>query len=211
MSMTILGLMIATGLISYKGFNDYTFFNQYKFNISEVKNKKDYLRLISSGFLHADFQHLIFNLLSLYFFANVVENTMGIIGFLIIYFGSIIFGNLFSLFLYKDQPWYSSIGASGGVSGVIFTAIALSPNEISVNFLPGWIFGTLYFAYSIYMMLHAKNKDNIGHSAHLGGAMIGMIAVLITSPQIIVENALYIGIMSAPLLYMFYMIYQNKK
>ena len=76
------------------------------------------------------------------------------------YLGSIVIGNLFSLYLYKRQSWYSAIGASGGVSGILFAAVAYAPNQIEVNFLPGYIFGALYFGYSVYMMLNPRPHDN---------------------------------------------------
>ena len=83
------------------------------------------------------------------------------------YLGSIVIGNLFSLYLYKRQSWYSAIGASGGVSGILFAAVAYAPNEIEVYFLPGYIFGALYFGYSVYMMLNPRPHDNIGHAASI--------------------------------------------
>jgi membrane associated rhomboid family serine protease len=76
-------------------------------------------------------------MLTLYFFAPIVLYVYGVSGFLLVYLGSIVIGNLFSLYLYKRQSWYSAIGASGGVSGILFAAVAYAPNEIEVNFLPG--------------------------------------------------------------------------
>ncbi len=93
-----------------------------------------------------------------------------------------ILGNLFSLQIYQKQPWYSAIGASGAVSGIIFASIAMAPNEISVNFLPGWLFGTLYFGYSVYMMLNPKQWDNLGHAAHLGGAFFRIGILYCSAP-----------------------------
>ena len=142
MRMTLAGLVIIaiTAIFSYRGFNEPLFFEQYKFSVGAIRQKREYYRLISSGFLHADWMHFIFNMLSLYFFQGIVSAAFGAGGFLIIYFGSMLLGNAFSLFLYKDQPWYSAIGASGAVSGVIFAAIALNPDGISVNFLPALFF-----------------------------------------------------------------------
>ncbi|MDN5396141.1 MAG: rhomboid family intramembrane serine protease, partial [Chryseobacterium sp.] len=174
-------------------------------------NRKEYIRLISSAFLHADFMHLFFNMLSLYFFQGVVTSFFGNIGFVIIYFGSMILGNLFSLMIYKKQPWYSAIGASGAVSGVIFASIAMAPNEISVNFLPGWLFGTLYFGYSVYMMLNPKQWDNLGHAAHLGGAFFGLVYSITLHPQQAMSNILYLGAMSLPLIYLGYEIFVRKR
>lgn len=211
MNPIVIAIIAITCIISYMGLNDMRLFEKYKFNVAAINNKKEYFRLISSAFLHADFMHLFFNMLSLYFFQGVVTAFFGNIGFLIIYFGSLILGNIFSLMIYKNQPWYSAIGASGAVSGIIFASIAMAPNEISVNFLPGWLFGTLYFGYSVYMMLNPKQWDNLGHSAHLGGAFFGLVYSIVMHPQLALSNILFLGIMSLPLAYLAYQIFVNKK
>lgn len=211
MSPIVLIIIAITCVVSYLGLNDTRIFEKYKFNVSAINNRKEYFRLISSAFLHADFMHLFFNMLSLYLFQEAVTLFFGNIGFLIIYFGSLLLGNLFSLLIYKNQPWYSAIGASGAVSGIIFASIAMAPNEISVNFLPGWLFGTLYFGYSVYMMLNPKQWDNLGHSAHLGGAFFGLVYSIILHPQLAMSNLLFLGIMSLPLIYLAYQIFINKK
>lgn len=204
-------IIAITCVFSYMGFNNTLLFEKYKFNVGAIVNRKEYIRLISSAFLHADFMHLFFNMLSLYFFQGVVVHFFGEIGFLIIYFGSMILGNLFSLQIYQKQPWYSAIGASGAVSGIIFASIAMAPNEISVNFLPGWLFGTLYFGYSVYMMLNPKQWDNLGHAAHLGGAFFGLIYSIVLHPQLAMSNIVYLGVMSLPLIYLGYQIFVRKR
>ncbi|WBV53443.1 rhomboid family intramembrane serine protease [Chryseobacterium gambrini] len=211
MSPIVLVIIAVTCIVSYMGLNNAVMFEKYKFSVSAINNRKEYFRLISSAFLHADFMHLFFNMLSLYFFQGAVILFFGNIGFLILYFGSMILGNLFSLLIYKNQPWYSAIGASGAVSGIIFASIAMAPNEISVNFLPGWLFGTLYFSYSVYMMLNPNRNDNIGHSAHLGGAFFGLIYAVANQPQAAIENSMYLGIMSLPLIYLGYEIFVKKR
>ena len=208
-------IILATCAISYKGFNDRLFFEKYKFNVSSILYKKEQVRLISSGFLHSDWIHLFFNMLSLYFFQDIVNQFFGTIGFLLIYFGSMILGNIFSLMIYKNQPWYSAIGASGAVSGIIFSAIAMYPElRIAIFFIPitGWIFGFLYFGYSVYMMLNPKQWDNMGHSAHLGGAIFGILYAFIFHTEYVIENIYYILIMSIPLIYLaFHILNKNKK
>ncbi|MCW3161102.1 rhomboid family intramembrane serine protease [Chryseobacterium oryctis] len=215
MNPIILAIIAVTCIISYQALNDIRLFEKYKFNVAAIKNKKEYIRLISAGFLHADFTHLFFNMFTLFFFAPIVVQGFGNIGFLIIYLGSIFLGNLFSLFLYQKQPWYSAIGASGGVSGVLFSAIAMLPNiELYFFFIlpiKGYVFGLLYFAYSVYMMLNPKQYDNIGHAAHLGGAFFGLVYAIANQPERAMENALYIGIMALPLIYLSYEIFINKR
>ena len=201
MSNSFIIILIATIAMSYYGFNNATFFNRYMFNVGAVQ-KGDYVRLISSGFLHANWEHLIFNMISLFFFYEVVTDSMGELLFVLIYFGSMLLGNVFSLQIYKRQSYYSAIGASGAVSGIIFTAIALYPKAIKVNFLPGWLFGALYFGYSVFMMFNPQKGDNLGHTAHIGGALFGLAVVVLYAPTIVVHNALYLGIMALPLVYM---------
>ena len=215
--MNILILIIAiTAIISFVAPNGSANFEKYKFNVGAIQNRKEYIRLLSAGFLHADLMHLIFNMMTLYFFGPIVVEGFGNIGFLIVYFGSILLGNIFSLFLYQKQPWYSAIGASGGVSGILFASIAMIPAlKIYIFFIPigipGFIFGLLYFSYSVYMMLNPKQHDNIGHAAHLGGAFFGLIYAIALAPGKAMENSMYIGIMALPLIYLSYEIFVKKK
>lgn len=215
--MNIIILIIAiTAIISFIAFNNKEIFEKYKFNVGAILHRKEYVRVLSAGFLHADIMHLLFNMMTLYFFGPVILEGFGNIGFLIIYFGSILLGNIFSLFIYQKQPWYSAIGASGGVSGILFAAIAMMPN-IGIYFffipipIPGFIFGLLYFSYSVYMMLNPKQWDNLGHAAHLGGAFFGLVYAVILQPESAIEHSLFIGIMSLPLIYLAYEIFIRKR
>lgn len=201
----------ATSLI---GFNNQFVFQRYQFHIGAIRHDKQYIRLLSSAFLHADMMHLFFNMFTLYFFSRIIAVVYGVWLFLALYFAAILAGNLFTLWLYKNRPSYSAIGASGGVSGVLFATVALVPLEnLYVFFIPmtSWIFATLYFAYSVTMMLRPRQWDNTGHAAHLGGAVCGMAFIGILTPMAYVINGLYIGIMSLPLLYLAYEILINKK
>ena len=217
MNIVLLIIIIATCIISYIGFQQPEFFQKYKFEVGSIQRRKEYIRLLSEGFLHGDWLHLILNMYVLYAFAPFVIQVFGIVGFLIIYFGSIILGNLFCLYVYKNVPFYSAIGASGGVSGLIFAAVILDPVNIKLGILfipvaiPGFIFGALYFGYSVYMMLNPRANDNIGHAAHLGGAFFGLLYGVAIFPELAMRNALYIGIMALPLLYLAYEIFIKKK
>lgn len=216
MSPVLIIIIAATAIISYIAFNNQAIFEKYKFNVGAILHNKEYVRLISAGFLHADMTHLFFNMFTLYIFGPIVVEAFGAFGFLLVYFGSIILGNVFSLYLYKNQSWYSAIGASGGVSGILFASIAMIPDLGLYLFfipiaIPGYIFGFGYFAYSVYMMLNPRQNDNIGHAAHLGGAFFGLVYAIAIQPERAVENALYIGILSLPLLYMAYQVFVKKK
>ncbi len=219
MNPVLLTIIASTCIISFMAFNNQALFDKYKVNVGAILRNKEYIRLFSAGFLHADLMHLLLNMYVLYSFSQPIFEDFGTAGFLIIYFGSILLGNLFSLYLYKSQSWYSAIGASGGVSGIIFASVALYPDLIKIGIiflpsefsLPGYIFGLLYFGYSVYMMLNPKSGDNIGHAAHLGGAFFGLVYTVATYPEVALENAFFLGIMSLPLIYMAYQVFINKK
>jgi membrane associated rhomboid family serine protease len=216
MNSILLIIIAVTAIVSYIGFSNISIFEKYKFNVGPILHKKEYVRLISAGFLHADFMHFLFNMMTLYFFGPIVVQAFGDVGFFLVYFISILLGNLFSLYLYKSQSWYSAIGASGGVSGILFASIAMIPDlGIYLFFIPipipGYIFGFLYFSYSVYMMLNPKENDNTGHAAHLGGAFFGLIYAVVLQPEKALENALFLVIMALPLMYLSYQVFVVKK
>ncbi|AOW19889.1 rhomboid family intramembrane serine protease [Urechidicola croceus] len=211
MSKVVLFIIVANVLFSLKGFNDQLFFNKNKFQIGAIKNG-EYLRMLTSGFLHVDPKHLLFNMITLYFFGDNVVNILGLWKFLLIYFGSLIFGGLFSLSYHKDDLYYSAVGASGAVMGVIYAAIMLYP-DMALGFIffpffdiPGYIFGLGYLLYSIYGM---KNSvGNIGHSAHLGGAIGGFALTLLLFPDVLSQNTKMVIILGIPILLLF--IFEKK-
>ena len=211
MSYILLITIAITAVISFIGFQNPNIFEKYKFNVADIQQRKEYIRLLSAGFLHADLMHLFFNMLTLFFFAPVVISYFDVVGFLIIYLGSILLGNLFSLYIYRKQGWYSAIGASGGVSGILFAAVSLDPVNISVNFIPGFLFGALYFGYSVYSMLNPRQHDMVGHAAHLGGAFFGLVYSVVIAPQLAISNGIYLLIMALPLLYLAYEIIIRKR
>ena len=127
-------LIIVTVLFSYAGFSNGSFFNRYEFEIEKNLIYREYRRLISSGFLHVGWTHLILNMLSLYAFYGSVESSLGSIFLLLVYFTSLVGGNLFALYIHRNHGNYSAVGASGAVSGIIFAAIALFPG-IRIGFL----------------------------------------------------------------------------
>ena len=199
--ITGLVLIIANTAVSYKGFTSQQFFDTYKFEVDKILVNKDYKRLLTSGFLHVGWAHLIFNMISLYAFSGTIENELGNGQFLVIYFASLLGGSLFSLLIHKQHGDYSAVGASGAVSGVIFASIALFPG-VGIGFfflpfsIPGWLFGIVYVGFSLYGI--KSKKDNIGHEAHLGGALAGMAAALCMQPYALAENYITILIIAVP-------------
>lgn len=195
----VLILIVANVLASVKGFGDVAFFEKFKFQIGKIQAGEK-LRIITSGFLHADWIHLGFNMYTLWLFGGIVAKNFGNINFLLVYFASLIAGSLYSLNYHKNKSYYSAVGASGAVSGIVFSAILLEPSlelmmlPIPIP-LPGYVFGIGYLVYSIYGM---KNQlGNIGHSAHLGGAIGGYVLTLLLKPGVLGNNTLMIGIMGA--------------
>ncbi|MBC7522963.1 MAG: rhomboid family intramembrane serine protease [Flavobacterium sp.] len=201
-----------TAVISFKGFNDFVFFRKYEFHVGSIRAGEQ-IRMISSGFLHADISHLVFNMLSLYFFAPVVLQNFGNWNFLVIYFGSLLFGSMLTLLFHKDDYNYRAIGASGAVTGIIYAAILLNPfMSIFLFFIPipipAYLFGIGYLFYSIYGM-KAKN-DNIGHTAHFGGAIGGYVLTLLKDPVLITENTWIVILLALPILILFVLAKQGK-
>ena len=187
---TLLVIIIVNVLVSIKGFSDQLFFDKYKFQIGAIK-RGEKLRMVSSAFLHVDYLHLILNMYVLYIFAPQIILNLGIIKFLIIYIGSLLAGSFYTMSFHKNELYYSAVGASGAVAGVIYAAILLNPDMRLIMFplpipIPGYIFGIGYLLYSIYGM---KNQiGNIGHSAHLGGAMGGYVFTLLVFPEIFLHS-----------------------
>jgi len=206
----VLLIIIANIAVSFKGFKDKVFFEQYKFQIGPIV-KGEKLRLLASGFLHVDQSHLFFNMLTLYFFADPVINYIGIPKFLAVYFGSLLAGNLFALNFHKKEPYYSAVGASGAVMGVLYAAIMLNPGMNLYMFfipipIPAYIFGVGYLLYSIFGM--KKQWGNIGHSAHIGGAIGGYVLSILFYPSILANNKLIVILLAVPIVLMF--IFKDK-
>jgi membrane associated rhomboid family serine protease len=200
-NQAVLFIIIANVLVSMKGFKDYSFLNKYKFQVNRILAGEK-IRTITSGFLHVDWMHLGFNMYALYLFGSIVTSNLGIPNFLIIYFGSLFTGSLYSLHFHKKEPYYSAVGASGAVSGIIYASILLYPEmELFLLFIPvpipGYIFGVGYLLYSIYGM--KKQLGNVGHSAHLGGAMGGFALTLILKPALFSTNTLMVVLLAIPI------------
>lgn len=205
-----LSLIIVTTnfAISWKGLQDSSFFNRYNFDVERILVSKQYIRLISSGFLHVSWAHLFFNMLSLCLFSFYLEPALYPLSYLVLYFGSLLGGNLLSLYLHRHNPPYSAAGASGAVSGVIFACIALFPGMnihlFGLLSIPGWVYGLGYVLYAIYG-IKSKN-DNIGHDAHLGGGLIGLLIACLISPQILLTNTATIVTILVPAIFFIYLI-----
>lgn len=200
-----IAVIIVNVLVSLKGFNDRQFFERYKFGVGAINaGQKD--RMLTSGFLHVDISHLFFNMFTLYFFANVVIAYFGPVQFIIIYIISLLAGSLLALLFHKDEPFYSAVGASGAVTGILYAAILLEPGmQLGLMFipipLPAYVIGIGYLLYSIYGM--KKRIGNIGHTAHFGGAIGGYITTLLFKPDLLVTDTLMVILLAIPIIILF--------
>ena len=207
LSLVTIVIIVANVIISMKGFNDFSFFEKYKFNVGAI-NRGEKIRMFSSGFLHVDTSHLFFNMFTLYIFADKVVWHLGNFNFIVVYVVSLILGSLLSLYFHKNEYQYSAVGASGAVTGILYSAILLEPNmSLFMVFIPipipAYVFGIGYLLYSIYGM---KNRvGNIGHDAHFGGAIGGYITTLILFPSLFRTNMLMIGLLAIPIIILFAM------
>ncbi|MEZ4829749.1 MAG: rhomboid family intramembrane serine protease [Bacteroidia bacterium] len=183
-------LILINVYVSYQGFSQLKslFEDRYIFDVDRILIDRDYKRLVTSGFLHGGWAHLLLNMYSLYIFSAALGTPyigLGILPYLFLYFISLVGGNLTALFVHRNHGDYRALGASGAVSGVMFAAIVIFPGmEISFIYPPipiaGWVFALGYVLISIYGS--AVRLGNIGHEAHLGGAVTGMIAGIIFRP-----------------------------
>ncbi|OMP75005.1 rhomboid family intramembrane serine protease [[Flexibacter] sp. ATCC 35208] len=210
--LTCLLIIIVNIIVSFKGFRDPSFFARYAFDVDGILLYRQYDRIISAGFLHANKTHLFLNMLALFFFSTSLEYFLSNEAYLTIYLASLIGGNLLSLFLHRHHGDYTAIGASGAVSGILFASIAIEPGvHIGLLFLPfhvpGWLFGICYVLYSIYGI--RSQRDNIGHDAHLGGAMVGMLTALLFQPLAVIYNYGTILLILLPGIFIIYMVIRH--
>jgi membrane associated rhomboid family serine protease len=191
--MTIL-IIIITAAISFAAFNRPSLMNKLQFNASKIYHNKEYHRLVTHAFVHANWEHLIVNMIVLFSFGRAIERIFQYqfgqketLYFLLLYFGGILFSNLYALFKHKNNFYYNAVGASGAVSAILFAAIFFDPwNPVyffGIIRFPGIIFAALYLAYSYYMS--RKQNDNVAHDAHFLGALFGFLFPVLIDPGLI--------------------------
>lgn len=186
-------LIILTAAISIYGFKNSSFLEQCLFIPYRIKRHREWHRFISSGFIHKDYVHLLFNMFTFYFFGGVVERlflykfgTMaGGLLFIVFYLLAILVSDIPTYYKNQNRSYYRALGASGGTAATVFASIIILPLSDICLFglicLPGFILGTLFLLYSYFK---GKNQDDsINHDAHLYGALFGIIFILIISPE----------------------------
>lgn len=184
MSLTLI-LVVVTGLISYQAFSNRNVLDKFILYPALMKDTKQWYRFISSGFVHADWQHLLINMLVLYQFGTILERNFssifgpgfGQILYILLYITSIIIADIPAYLKHQNDPSYRALGASGGTSALVFAYILFNPwGWFTFPPLPALIFGVGYLLYSSYM--GKRGMDNIGHDAHFWGAVYGVFFMI---------------------------------
>lgn len=195
MELTItLFIIVVTGLVSYQCFTHPELFHKLMHNPYAVFHKKEYSRIITHGFVHGSWPHLILNMYVLYMFGGLVEEifshsyALGRSYFVLLYFGGMVCATIPSMLKHRDNVNYNSVGASGAVSAVVFSSIILNPlMEMGILFIPfmipAFIFGPLYILLEYY--LDKRNSSPIAHDAHIWGALFGVGITIIIDPALI--------------------------
>jgi membrane associated rhomboid family serine protease len=190
MPTSLLIILAITCIVSFMAFNNRRLIDDLILWPPAIQRKKEYYRLVTYGLIHADGMHLLFNMITLFFFGRAMapfyNEVMGIFGFALFYLGGLIISILPTYLKNRRNTNYHSLGASGAVSAVLFGFVVLSPwTRMLVFFIPmpAIVYAVLYVAYSIYM--DRRGQDNINHSAHLWGAAYGVVFTLLTSPEIL--------------------------
>lgn len=197
MSATVILIIITVG-ISWYAWKNHELMQNWIMYPYAVQRDNSWYRFITSGFLHADYIHLFFNMFVLYSFGHgngqgiefflrgYLGSTLGVLAYLLIYIGGIIVSDIPTFIKHKNNPAYTALGASGGVASILFASILMDPlSDIGILFIPigipGFIFGILYLMYSHYQA--QKMGDNINHDAHFYGAVYGIIIMLALVPK----------------------------
>lgn len=190
-------IIIIVAFTSYLAFQNRLMFAKGAFVPYDIARYKQYYRFLSHVFLHASWEHLIFNMLTLYFFGMLVESGFafyfGKLGMLLYLFEFLLAGiiaTIPSYFKNKQNPSYLAVGASGAVSAILFSSILLDPtNKIYLMFIPigipAFVFGPAYLLYCMYMA--KRNVDNIAHDVHFWGAIFGFVLPILIKPELL-EN-----------------------
>lgn len=188
--ITYLIVIVVTAVVSFSGFSNSELVRKLILWPPAISRDREYYRLISYGLIHADFQHLLFNMFTLYFFGRAMEplydQYLGPFGFAIFYVGGLIVSILPTYYKQRENWRYHSLGASGAVSAVLFAYILIAPWSIIYVFflpVPAILYAALYVAYTFYM--ERQGMDNINHSAHLWGAAYGVLFTIIMEPRVI--------------------------
>lgn len=205
-------IIFATFLATYQGQKEYSFKEEYLFWTDGILIHKEYQRLITSGFLHGGWWHFGFNMVTLLSFSYGLEYVFGMANFTLIYFTSLLGGSLLALYFHRNHGEYKALGASGAVSGVIMASVVMMPTaDLEFFFIPygmpNWLFGAVFILVSIFGI--KAQADNIGHDAHLGGAIVGTLMACVLKPELIAENWWVVLMIIVPCSVFLYLVVKN--
>lgn len=205
-------IVILTGLTTWQGEKHEEYKEKYLFWVDGVLKYRERYRLLSSGLLHSGWIHYGFNMIALLSFSQLIELLYGKIFLLALYVLSLLGGGLYSLYVNRNYGDYRSLGASGAVSGVIGASLLADPEGligliiIPIKF-PAYFFGLIYIFLTIIAL--KRKIGNIGHAAHLGGTLAGMLLMLLWEPEILLRHPIFTLILLGPILYFSVLIYRN--
>ncbi|WP_421941969.1 rhomboid family intramembrane serine protease [Pedobacter sp.] len=181
-------IFVFTLITSLYAFYDHSIYGKFMLHPYSVSKGHQVYTLITSGLIHADWMHLFFNMFTYYAFGFALESMLGSWQFGLLYFLALVLSDLPTVFKYKDSYNYHSLGASGAVSGILFSYILFNPlSKIYIMFIPigipAVVFGVLYLIYCVYAS--RNSRDHINHDAHFFGALTGLIFTIIFKPGIL--------------------------
>lgn len=212
-------LLIANVAFSLYGFSNMGVFERFKFHVGAILEGREWHRMITAGFLHVNVTHLLVNMLSLYFVGPTLERFFvspfvwgdyGRAMYILLYFGSLLGGDVLALLMHRNVRDYSAVGASGAIAGLLFAIAMVEPELYVLIFfiipMPMWLFAILYVGYSLFGV--QTGRGNVGHAAHLGGALVGMTIVCAFVPRLIVEHWVLFLVLTVPSGVVLYMLYR---
>jgi membrane associated rhomboid family serine protease len=183
-------ILLLTVIVSAIGLASRPFIERTVLRPYLIARGSAYPTLLTSGFVHADVTHLLFNLITLYSFGLALEQTIGTTQFVILYFSSMLISHIGTCIKHRNEPNYASLGASGAILGVLFASIAYFPHQrifiLPIPLpIPAPLFALAYLAFSVYSSRRSaagQTQDRVNHDAHIFGALTGVVFVLITNP-----------------------------
>ena len=186
---TLFLLLINILVSGYALYSDPSLVGKLAFRPKDILGSGQWYRMITGGFVHGSLGHLAFNMITLFFFGPVLEAQLGSLGFLVVYFGAELAAHALTLWLHRDTPGYSAVGASGAISGVVFAFCLFYPFQRIYLFfaigIPAWLFAMAFVGFSVWAMRKRESgaMGGIAHEAHLGGAIGGLLLTILMEPR----------------------------
>lgn len=199
-SLLTITIVIATAAVTIVSFSNQSLFHRLLLSSWQVLERREWWRMVTSGFVHADYVHLGVNMFVLYVFGGIVEHVFGPAWMLVLYLAGIIAGSISGLMKHTTSGDYHAVGASAGVAALVAAVTMAFPNlEMNILLFPigidAWLYSCFYIIYGI---VAGKGRwDNVGHEAHLAGLIVGVVLTLVYEPLLISQHGLYILAMLA--------------